>query len=118
MNNTPPIQGTLIEDLGFLGDTEKCKDILRGEYKLPNNLDSNTVVYIKELKKLDLIINTLKAIFSIEIFKQGWRQIKEHTSAKILGIYFSHLKVCTLEDELADFKATICHIPYITSYSL
>ena len=63
------MQGTLIEDLGFLGNTEKYKDILRGEYKLPNNLDLCTVAYIKELKKPDLITNTPKAIILTEIFK-------------------------------------------------
>ena len=59
-----------MEDLGFLEDTEKYKDILREEYKLSNNLDLYTVAYIKELKKPDLIINTPKAIILIEIFKQ------------------------------------------------
>ena len=111
------MQGILIEDLKFLGDTEKCKDILRGEYKLPKDLDLYTVAYIKELKKLDLITNTPKAIILAEIFKQGQRQMKEHTSARILGIYFGYLKVCALEDELVDFEATICYIPYATDYS-
>jgi hypothetical protein len=43
--------------------------------------------------------------------------MKERTSVGILGMHFGHFKVCALLEELADFEATIYHIPYAIGYS-
>jgi hypothetical protein len=40
--------------------------------------------------------------------------MKEKTSSGISGIHFRHMKACALDKALADFEATISHIPYNT----
>jgi len=109
--------GQLVKDLEFIGDTEHCKAILNGTYSIPNNVDSYTAEYIKALAKPSNIINAPKLVISIVTFIEGWKKMKERTSTGLSGIYFEHLKAYAMLEELADFKATICHIPYATRYS-
>ena len=110
------MMGQLIRDLGFLENTSQYKVILRGDYTLLDNIDTYMVVYIKAWKKPTLILNLSKAIITTEVFQQGWKKIKECTSVGLSGIYFGHLKSCTLVNKLVDFEAMICHIPHATGY--
>ena len=43
--------------------------------------------------------------------------MKEQTSAGLLGIHFGYIKVCAQKKLLANFEATIYHIPYSIGYS-
>ena len=87
----------LIEDLSFLGNSPSCNQILNGSYFILEEVDPYTSVYIQELKRLDNTNNKLKAVITIEVFKQGWRKIKEKKTADISGIYFEHLKACAMD---------------------
>ena len=50
-------------------------------------------------------------------FIQGWKKMKETTSAASLsGIHFGHLKAATMDPSLAEFEAAIAHVPYATGY--
>ena len=44
--------------------------------------------------------------------------MREKTSIGIIGIYFGHMKAYTLSPALANFKATMSHIPFCTGYAL
>ena len=36
---------------------------------------------------------------------------------RVSGVYFGHMKACTLSPILADFEATMSHIPFCTGYT-
>ena len=116
-NNTPPMMGTLAEELGFDGTSEACRDILCGNYIPPPGTDQYTVAYLEQLKKPPNIRNPPTATMPTETFKDGWKAIKENISSGISGIHFGHMKACAKDDVLAAFEATMCHIPYSTGYS-
>ena len=61
--------------------------------------------------------NKLKACITTEIFQQGQKRMRERTVAEILDINFSYMKVCAIDHNLSDFEATICYIPFTTSYT-
>ena len=42
--------------------------------------------------------------------------MKEKTSAGISGLHFGHMKTCAMDKTLTDFEATLCLIPFTTSY--
>ena len=109
--------GQLVKDLGFIGDTKQCEAILNGIYSILHEVDSYTAEYIKALAKLSSIINAPKLVISIVTFIEGWKKIKERTSAGLSGIYFGFLKAYAMSEELVDFEATVCYIPYATGYS-
>jgi len=96
---------------------EQCEAILNGTYSILNEIDPYTAEYIKALAKISNIINAPKPVISIATFIEGWKKMKERTSARLSGIYFGYLKAYAMLEELADFKATVCHIPYTTGYS-
>jgi len=73
---------------------------------------------IETLAKLLSIQNQYKAILTTDTFSKGWMKMKEKTSAGISGIHFGYMKAYTGRVSLANFKATIRHIPYNIGYSL
>jgi len=74
IQDIPPMKRYLIQDLGFTGDSDKCRVILDGLYELPKDTDPFTKAYIKELKQPAGLINVPKAVISTETFKQGWKK--------------------------------------------
>jgi len=58
-----------------------------------------------------------KAIITTDTFIQGWKDKKEKTTSGISGIHFGHIKAYATHQELVEFEAIICHIPYATGYS-
>ena len=111
------MKGQLVKDLGFIGDTKQCEAILNGIYSILHEVDPYTAEYIKALAKLASIINASKLVILTATFIEGWKKIREMTSARLSGIHFGHLKVYAILEELADLEATICYIPYATRYS-
>ena len=68
---TPVMRGKLMQDLGFLGNTQACEQILKGEYELLQDIDLITKEFIKDLKRILALEDTPKAIITTEMFKRG-----------------------------------------------
>ena len=58
-SNTSAIKGLLAKDLGFIGNSQACSQILNG-YSLPIGTDEYTKDYLKALHKLVNIISPQK----------------------------------------------------------
>ena len=61
----------LVLELGFLWETEACKNILQGTFEILYNIDQFSIEYIKALAKPIMIRNLSKAIFITEGFRVG-----------------------------------------------
>ena len=63
-NDTLAIKGQLAEELGFIGDSEVCSQILDRNCIPPANTDKYTKVCLRALKKPTSLMNTPKVSIS------------------------------------------------------
>ena len=114
---TPSMQEPWLSILGFNGKTRGAQDILNGTLEYPPGNSDYTIDFIKELQgELTIHHPAPQAIMETASYQQGWKQMKERTSAGISGITFGHMKACAEDLELSNFEATISHIPYTTGF--
>jgi hypothetical protein len=115
---TPLMQGQLAEDIGYLGDTNAAQQILDGVYETPQGTNQYTREFIQQLQyDQNATNNAPMATLPTTDYVNGWKKKKEFTSAGKTGWTFSHSKTCALNQNAADFEATMAHIPYITGYA-
>ena len=116
--STPCMQGQLAEEIGYLGDTNAAQRILDGTYITPPGTNQYTTEFIHQLRYDQNAQNEPPtATLPTKEYIQGWKKKKEFTSAGKTGWTFSHSKTCALNQNAADFEATMAHIPYITGYA-
>ena len=89
--NTPCIMLPLRRLLGFDGNTPMGRDILQGNFDAPEETLQYTREFFRHLKYAELRTSKPKAIVSSEDFRNGWKQMKESTSAGISGLHFGHM---------------------------
>ena len=115
--DTPCMKLPLRRLLEFDGNTPMGRDILLGNFETPGGISPYTNEFFRQLKYADLRTERPKAIISSEDFRNGWKKMKENTSAGISGLHFGHMKTCAMDKSLSEFEASLCHIPFTTSYS-
>ena len=116
--NTPCMMGQLAKDLGRLGDTPEANDILNGRYTPPPGTNQYVAEFLQHLKYDKNAFNDPpQEIVSTQDYTTGWKKKKERISAGKSGWTFSHSKTCIMNKSVADFEATMAHIPYVTGYA-
>lgn len=116
---TPCMTAPLCNILGYLGLTQEADQILEGTFEFPADCHPYTREFFAQMKQVPSAQNNAPtATISTETFKQGWKVMKERTSAcSADGLHFGHLKACAQDKELANFEASSCHIPFNTGVS-
>ena len=115
--NTPCMDGRLLQELGFLGLTHSATSIADGTFICPDNVHPFANEFFQQFICHRHTLPAPPNIMTTASFKQGWKKMKEATSAASLtGIHFGHLKAASLDDSLADFEAAIANVPYSTGY--
>lgn len=112
---TPCMREPLRSLLG-IGTTPSCDRILAGTFSPPLSTDKYTKEFLAELKYDDKA-TSLSPFISTATFINGWRGMKERTSAGISGLHFGHLKATTFNKYLSNTEASLSNIPFITGYS-
>lgn len=116
--DTPCMKEPLRSLLGRVGETEFAEDILKGDFAAPEGTNKYVIEYFKELKRADIPKEKCpKPEITNEMFVEGWKKIKESTSAGISGVHFGHLKACAKSAALTSIEASICHIPFRAGFS-
>ena len=115
---TPCMNGQLVQDMGYLGNTNSAQQILEGTYDTPPGTNQYTTEFLQQLK-YDINAHNDPPIATLPTkdYITGWKKKKEFTSAGKTGWTFSHSKTCALNQQTADFEAAMAHIPYITGYT-
>ena len=116
-NNTPMMRGQLAAEIGFIGTSPACRDILAGTYNPPPGTDQYTTEYLKYLKKDPNLHSTPSSYITTKEFQESWRKMKERTSSGNSGIHFGHMKSSARSTFLSDFESTLAHIPYSSGIS-
>jgi hypothetical protein len=116
--NTPCMREPLRSALGHIGETEVCKEILRGTYNPPPHTPIYTRELLTQLNKPQAFISPPpSAQVTTSMFQEGWKKMNEYTSSGISGIHFGHMKSCAFNDFISNFESSISHIPFATGYS-
>ena len=114
---TQSMQEPWLSILGYDGKTQGAQDILDGTLLFPVGTSEYTRNFIHELRREPIIRYPAPlAVMETSSFQQGWKQMKEQTSAGISGITFGHMKACAEDGELSNFEATVSHLPYSTGF--
>ena len=105
-SDTPFMQLSLCEDLGFLAENDIANQILQGTYSVPASLDIYTKKMIGELQTPPSICTqpTTCPTISTQEHIKSWRKQKERTASNsISGISFSHYIAVTHDPTIAEF---------------
>lgn len=116
-NNTPCMKEPLKSMLAYNGNTEAGREILDGNFKVPEEVENPYAQeFFDQLERANLIEDPPPACISTKDFKEGWKVMKEQTSAGISGLHFGHLKACATDNLLAEFEASLANVSYATGY--
>ena len=112
-DNTPCMQEPLFSLLGNFANTPFSLAILNGTANFPANIPHFTKLLLQHLKKPQHVnLDEVDPYVSVEEYQQGWKKMKEYTTAGISGIHFGHLKSCARDSFLAQFESSLAQISY------
>ena len=118
-NDTPFMRSPLVNSFGYLGIRMDVEAVLHGTYQPPPGTDPYAVMLLEQLQIPDQLCSSpqVPAHITTEEFIQGWRKAKECTSTSSPLLHFGYFKVGIQDLVIAEFEATIAHIPYASCYS-
>jgi hypothetical protein len=112
--NTPFQTEPLLSDLGPLGISDTSQQILKGTYMPGNKVDEWAKWIIPFLKQ---VIPTKQATDLTPIqYRQGWKCIKEKTSADPSGMTIRHMKVHGTSEYLTEIDCIMANLPYLYGF--
>ena len=114
---TPCLIEPLRSALGFNADTPTGQAILEGTYEPQNDIHPYSNELFQQLKQPHIQTPFQTTAITEEIFQDGWKKMKEATSAGISGLHFGHMKVCATDPTLSAIETDIVNIPYTTGYA-
>lgn len=106
------LRGQLLQDVGFLADTEAAERILLGTYVPPAGTDDYTRAFIKQIGDIARHHrdNAIPVHIAAEDFQRHWRRAKESTSSSMSGQHFGHYKAAAACDALSEFHAMFVQV--------
>ena len=113
-NDTPPMEETMTEDIGYLAETDAKYHILNGTYVPPPDTDQYMREFIEEMRMPNSVRKKGPISTSItpEEHRQGWKRQKERTAAESTGLSFSHHKAASECPTLAEMDRILRELPY------
>jgi hypothetical protein len=112
-NDTPCMQEPLRSELGSLGNTASCQEILNGTFTAPLHTPAYTREFLNQLLQApNLTQPPPQATITKSMFRR-MKKMSEFTSAGISDLYFGHMKACAMNEFLSNFESSLAHIPYI-----
>lgn len=116
-NNTPCLVQPLRQKFEEDNIQQSIKAILDGSFQVPTGSHPMAQEFFNELKRTEIKIPFKHRHITTKNFQEGWKKMKEKTSAGISGLHFSHMKACAMDPFLAEFEASLANIPYYTGFS-
>jgi hypothetical protein len=116
-SETPCMQEPLRSLLGAVGDTQSCQEIMEGTFVPPPQTPAYTIELFNQLQYTNNNVSAPpSASIGTSAFQEGWKKMKEATSAGISGLHFGHLKTCAMNQFSSQFEASLSHIPFTSGY--
>ena len=118
-NDTPPMTLALVEDFGYLAETDAKYHVLNGTYTPPTGTDQYMSEFIEELCMPNSVRTKgpIPTSLSPKEHCQGWKRQKERTAAESSGLSFSHHKAASENPTLAEMDRILRELPYKHGFS-
>jgi len=93
--------------------------VLSGNYIPPPGTDPYAAHLLTQLKAPQQVLDAppVPAQITTQTYRDGWIQVKEHTSSGSNVLHFGHFKAGVKDQTIADFEASMANFPYTTGYS-
>jgi len=116
--STPPMTAPLVNDLGYLGNTEGASHILQGTYACPPGVDQHTKDFLLALQVTEPIHPEEQIEPSVlkEDFQAYWKKARERTLSSCSGLHFGHYIVASNCDYLSELHALFTELVVSTTY--
>ena len=116
--STPPMQPPLVNDLGYLAETEKAEQVLEGTYEIPHGVDKYARELIHELRRPEIVRKKgpISTVITPVEHTQGWRRTKEK-SAEPSGPSMAEVKAASQDNVLASIDTFMRNLPYTQGFS-
>ena len=103
----PITSSMLIEQLGYLGDSEIAQQLVEGRYDIPNELDDATALILQEIGRVGIQLTNGEVTIKItpEEFQYFWKRIREGTASSYSGVHYGHYKAAAHSEKLSRFLA-------------
>ena len=101
-----PISRTkLIDQLGYLGDSEIAAQIVGGTYEIPAEVDDATALILEEIGRIGVDLSNGDTTITItpEEFQYFWKRVKEGTASSYSGIHYGHYKAAAHSEKISSF---------------
>jgi hypothetical protein len=122
--NTPPMTGPLLSELGYLSNMEAAKQILGGTYvhnpPPPPSTDHFTRDFLKYLQRSPAVdkADRIDTSFTHEDFCAYWKKAKECTSSSLSSLHFGqYYKAVIDNDKLSEMHSIFVDIAVNLGYS-
>jgi hypothetical protein len=121
-DNTPFMQGQLLQDFGYQQNTTAHEQVLQGTYVIPETCHPATAILIRGLARPTSTKEgkqfKARTHITTEDHIKGWKKQKERTSGGMSGLHFGHYKAHLQDRELAAFDASMRSVAYTTGHAL
>jgi hypothetical protein len=97
----------IMNDIGYLGDTQHARDILEGTYTYPSNTNKWTMKILAEahMSYLRLSSKSIKTTVSAFDYQDYWQGANEAISSSYSRIHFGHYKTASFDRNLSTLHA-------------
>jgi hypothetical protein len=115
---TPPMQPPLVNDLGYLAETEMAEQVLEGTYEIPQEVDRHTQELLQELRRPEIVREKgpIHTVVTPAEHTHCWKRTKEK-SAEPSGPSMAEVKAASQDEVLAGIDAFMRNLPYTKGFS-
>ena len=111
-NNTPLMEKSYHESLGYLGELVGANDVLNGTYAFPPHADRYERDMLQYLARTEGA-QDLPVLVTDEEYQTAWRVVKEKRSSSLSGRHFGVYKAVTNHPDLLPIFTAAYNIPFV-----
>jgi hypothetical protein len=112
------MKSPLVEDLGYLAETQKAEQVLEGSYQPMQKVDQYALELLHELQLPECVRK--KGLIYIKITPEehvrGWKKTKEK-SAEPSGPSMAEIKAVSQDKILAEIDTFMRNLPYVKGFA-
>jgi hypothetical protein len=92
----------LLNDFGYLGNTEATRQVLEGTYVFPDEMDDHTKLLLEEAHHIfhKMADDEIRNFVGTDDFQYFWQHANELIQSSESGAHFGHYKAASFDDDI------------------